>query len=219
MNRNRSFVAVAVALASLAAAPATRPAAERGGAAYESKTMGVTFRVPRQWERLTLRPAGREDVAFSFAPADMVTVTKQGDRVIELKRPEIPSKLTIVLGEPCARGTELPAVVGATRAQLVADVPAIAFTRDEATDVGGTPAWVLEWSDVHQLITTTVKNGKSSEQVKDVPIRIQKTVWLRNGTICNLFVLAPTKQFPAVERAAEGVRGTMTWAAARPAGR
>lgn len=216
MNRNRSFGAVALVLLAVAAAPATRPA-ERGGVAYESKTMGVTFRVPRQWERVTQRPAGQEDVAFSFAPADVVKVEKNGNHVIELKRPEIPPRLTVTLGEPCAHGTELPAVVDATRAALVASIPGIAFTRDEATDVGGTPAWVLEWNDVQQLVTTTVKSGKSSESTKDVPIRIQKTVWLRNGTICNLHVLAPTKQFPATERTAQDIRATMTWATAAAA--
>lgn len=197
--------------------PATRPASDSpsltdaNSVAFTSETTGVTFRVPKAWERLrTSGGAEAEDCVFAFDPSPERRQQRSTNSRVP-PRPKAQQRFTVLLGQPCERQTQLAEVVADNRAGLRRMDPDVQFEKDEAIDLNGRQAWVLAWPETQTAIVTIVRNGKPTRREVKLKTMRQRVTWLQNDTICEMSMEVDAGQYRRLERAGEQVQESIEW--------
>jgi hypothetical protein len=175
--------------------------------------LGVSFRVPKSWERLQSSGDAKEIFVFDTAPAK-----KRRTPSRTAPRPQAARYFHLYLGQPCERQKQLAEVVKDTRSGIQRMNPGVTFRKDEATDLAGRQAWTFVWPQKQTFTVTEVRNGKSTQRQTDLEVWRQKTLWLQNDTICEYGVESDPATFPTMEKLAAQVRDSIEWSEpAKPA--
>lgn len=176
---------------------ATKPAVERDWTAYECKTFGLRFRVPKNWKRLELKSSTEvTDFIFVF---DTAPSSKQ-----ILKR-----QFKLMIGQPLRENPSLEAAVQRAKDEAKQVDGATEFIADEAAEVAGEPAWRLEWDGVIHSTRTTTTNGKSKTEQIETKVRRRETIWIEDGKVCLYGVDSDATAFATIAKLSDRVAATI----------
>jgi len=198
-HRNGRFLACVVAcLLALGAGPATNPAGpgkpDPNSTVVENKTFNFHLAVPKVWK---VRQA-----------ADKLTVYN-----VPGQSGPTGGGLFVIIALPVGHEAKtLAEVVEIKKKALVKDNKAVKITSDGEAELGGQPAWLIQYDvPVKAKVTSTV-NGKAEPDREETIIqRCLKITSLKDGNVIDMTYVCEQSVFAARSKLAKKVMDSFAW--------